>query len=431
MDSIRLLQLTSLIGSMVFKRDLADSASSAQMKEAQSAVSQENKLAALDYSVLSGSLLSDTGSFTFSWAQNEDGSATLDISYKNTATSSTTPVEGESTSNFSLQISIAANGTVQLPDEIAVDAQQIQGVDFTFSSTGVLQLQNDLAERLGNDDTAQVDLKGQLDDETLSMLKRLGLIDQNGKATQLLQFLSDYAGLDRFKAGQQVSRSAETSYGLSDKALSLQRQVLQSLKLMATLAIASAAEAETASGTGDAAPPATATDVTDAAEINTTAATQAAEDATAVGQAAVPVAASSEDSDVASTAPETEATATTTARAPETAALAAAAGQAPAAATSSSTDSATLEALIASLEAAQREKEQAAEAAQRAANQAAISAARIKQSSTDAERIRVVEQDASKAQQVAAQAQQAAVLAQVAVQNAKLQQEQLSSQVSG
>jgi hypothetical protein len=442
MDSIRFLQITSLISSMVRKRDAADSTDQTQLRQAQDTVSQENKLAALDYCVLSNSQFSQTGSFAFTWTQNEDGSATLDISYQGSSTGASTPVADEATSNFSLQISIGADGKVQLPDDIAVNDEQIQGTDFTYTKSGVLQLLNDLAARMETTTTSQVDLNGKLDDDALAMLKRLGLIDENGKATQLLQFLSEYAGLDRFKAGQQVSSGTDANYGMPGKALGLQRQLLQSLKLLAAFASANSLESVTSAGSAslssDSA--ATATDLSaGAAETATTQQaldgsaaldTAGGDDATAGEQDAVQAAVSASDGQQPGVAAE----ATSADAAPPTAAavpMAGSAGAAPAGGTNgttSSTDEDALELLIETLEATQQQREKQAEAAQRAADQAANVAAHAKLSGKDVANTRQLEQESAEAMQAAVQAEQAAKLARIAVDSAKLQQQQLGGQ---
>ncbi len=384
MDSIRLLQITSLLSGMVFKRDTSETAGEAS-SAAQLAVSQENRLAALDYSVLSGSQFRATGSFEFSWTQNEDGSATLDLSYHGNTDLTDAEATSEATSNFSLRLTITADGAVELPEEISVAADQIKGQDFAYTRAGVLQLTD---EANATTPARQVDLSGKLDDDALALLKGLGLLDQNGKATQLLQFLSDFAGLDRFKAGQQVSRSVETSYGLSDKALLAQRQMLQSLKMLATMAVGDA-QAATAENAMAEVPGGT------------------AEKAPATGTA-VPASAASPGG--APAAPP-----------------AAPAAAAPAAATASTAED-TLEALIETLEAALRQKEQQAATAQRAASQAAAAAARVKAGENTDRGTGQAEIEAAKALESAARAQQAAAVARLAVQNAKLQQQQLASQ---
>ena len=236
MDSIRLLKNLSLLSSRSLRLDSSESTDQTLLKKAQEAVLQENKLAALDYSVLSGSQFSKAGAFSFAWTRHGDGSGTLSISYENPAASADATAKVEVASNFSLRISISADGAVHLPNDIQATQEQLQGTDFTYDKSGVLELKSGLAERMGAQGGVKVDLGGKLDDDALALLKRLGLLDEDGKATQLLQLLSDYAGLDRFKAGQQVSGGAETRYGMSEKALRLQRQMLQSIKSRAALA---------------------------------------------------------------------------------------------------------------------------------------------------------------------------------------------------
>lgn len=375
MNSIRLLRDLSLPGSKALKLESSDNADQSLLKQAQEAVSKENKLAAIDYSTLSGTQFNSAGSFMFNWTHSADGSGTLDISYQSAMTNPSAAAAGESASHFSLRISIGASGTVSLPEEITTSKQHLQGPDFIYSNNGLLQLQSDLAGKIGLDLAPQVDLNGKLDDGALAMLKRLGLIGQDGKATQLLQFLSDFAGLDRFKSGQQVGRSAETNYGMSDKAIGLRRQMLQSLKMLAAMA-PSTSQQPAANGTGAPAVPET-------SEMT----------ATQVKQNKAPVAS------MKAPANATPATAST------------------------STAAELLDALIQTLEAAQQQKDKQAQAAQRAASQAAIAAVRARQVGNSDANVQQAEQEASRAMQIASQAQQAANLAKLALQNARLQQQ--------
>jgi len=248
MDSMRLLDITSLLSTLVRHRESVERSDPGQNLDARNAVSQENKLAAVDSSVLTGNQLSGSGTFTFSWSTNPDGSSTLDITLAN-STDPTTSAGGDASSNFSLSLHIGADGKVSLPDGVQAGEQQITGQDFTYSKDGVLQLLSDLAERMGAQDQTQVDLSGKLDDKTQDMLKRLGLIDANGQATQLLQFLSDYAGLDRFKAGQQVSQDSNSGYGMSAKTLGVYRHLLHRLQMMAAAASTNNSEAAPTSAT--------------------------------------------------------------------------------------------------------------------------------------------------------------------------------------
>ena len=177
--------------------------SQVQTRSALRAVSEENKLAAVDRSEVSSA--SSRGQFAFSYSEQ------VRVSFAGSYSFSSGP-PATFDSNFSFSFSISQSMAVEFGEGIEVSREAIQGEDFEFSSEGLLTLLENLIEELNAQEQQQVDLAGELDGKALSLLQQLGLIDEEGKATPALQLLSDYAGLNRFYAGEQVDAGAGTRY---------------------------------------------------------------------------------------------------------------------------------------------------------------------------------------------------------------------------
>lgn len=172
-------------------------------------VEHEMSLAALDRTDISCGSWAGRFAFDFSgsvqsggtqmrWEGNVEGSLVGSGTYQ---------------ANFSFGFSIASGGEVQLAEGVEAGSEGMRGPDFEFSRGGLLRLLMSLLDKLGGEQEEQeLDLGGPLDQRALEMLQKLGLLDDEGKATPMLQFLSDYAGLNRFGAGQQVRDAPGGSY---------------------------------------------------------------------------------------------------------------------------------------------------------------------------------------------------------------------------
>jgi hypothetical protein len=226
MSNISLL----LSSGMSVATDSRNQAQASSLRERQvsayHAVSQENKLAALDSSELSQQSAVQ-GQFQFDFSGLQQGGSTS-ISWQGSFSSSIS--DGEYTTNFSFSFSISAQMQVQLADGTQADDQQISGQDFSFDRNGLLKLMDELAKQLGEEKDTQADLSGQLTPKLQDLLEKLGLLDSDGKATPALQLLSDYANLNRFKAGQQVTEQPGLQYSsmLASRNLSWQGWIQQS-----------------------------------------------------------------------------------------------------------------------------------------------------------------------------------------------------------
>jgi len=168
-------------------------------------VSEENKLAAAaDCAELSGSQQVSQFNFNFS--------SEMSISWESsTQFNFSTPASFQS--NFSFGFSVSSSFSVEMNEGISMTEEQISGSDFTFDRNGLLTLLEELIEKLGGEEeTQQIDLAGELGDEVLDVLEKLGLLTEGGQATPMLQFMSDYAGLNRFEAGQEIRAEASFSY---------------------------------------------------------------------------------------------------------------------------------------------------------------------------------------------------------------------------
>ncbi|MBN2081114.1 hypothetical protein JW859_02785 [bacterium] len=173
-------------------------------------VSEQNKLAAsTDCAELSG--CQKTSQFNFSF------SSEMSISWESsTQFNFSTPASFQS--NFSFGFSVSSSFSVSLNEGIEMSEEQLSGSDFTFNRRGLLTLLEELIEKLGGEQqqqTQEIDLGGELSDDVLDVLEKLGLLNQDGQATPMLQFLSDYAGLNRFSTGQEVRAEASFSYSAS------------------------------------------------------------------------------------------------------------------------------------------------------------------------------------------------------------------------
>ncbi len=183
-----------------------------QLVQAYHAVSQENRAAAVDCSELSQTAC-NTGSFQFEFSSEVSFSASAQVSWQGEFNNYIQ--EGSYSTNFSFSFSLSASFEVTFDNGVSADQEAITGSDFSFDRKGLLSLMEELKERLGlndEEDASQLDLAGQLDDQLVSVLQKLGLLDSEGKATPALQMLSDYAGLGRFNAGQQVANSSGLQY---------------------------------------------------------------------------------------------------------------------------------------------------------------------------------------------------------------------------
>jgi len=175
-----------------------------RQREAMQQISEQNKLAAVDSLEFSASQQAG-GHFSFSFA----GQASA--SWQSGAQPQFAP-PASFQSQFSFGFSVSSSMSVEFNQGISFDEQQMSGPDFKFNRDGLLELLKELIEKLGAQDRSQIDLGGELDGRALDLLEKLGLVDGEGRATQLLQALSDYAGLNRFQAGQQVRVEAGFSY---------------------------------------------------------------------------------------------------------------------------------------------------------------------------------------------------------------------------
>jgi hypothetical protein len=204
--------------------DSRNQAQSAVLRERQlaayQAVSQENRLAAVDTSELSSNT-ETSGKFQFDFNSSSSSSSTS-ISWAGSFSSAVS--DGNYTTNFSFNFSISHAQQVALGDGVTADGQQLSGQDFSLDRNGILTLAQELAKQLNSEDDTQADLGGQLTSKLQDLLEKLGLIDGDGKATPALQLMSDYANLNRFQAGQQVTAQTGFQYSATYSARSLSWQ---------------------------------------------------------------------------------------------------------------------------------------------------------------------------------------------------------------
>jgi hypothetical protein len=176
------------------------------------AVQAENKLASVDRSELSSSRQM-AGKFQFSFESETQvswsSSASLQLSGGQNGQGN---AQMSFTTSFSLSFEMTSSFEVSFGEGLSMDSQQLRGPDFEYDRSGLLKLLEELIEKLSAQDRPEIDRAGELDDRALELLEKLGLLDENGQATPALQLLSDYAGLDRFHAGQQVRTEMSYSY---------------------------------------------------------------------------------------------------------------------------------------------------------------------------------------------------------------------------
>lgn len=166
------------------------------------AVANENRRAAVDSRDRLSLSFRQTSRFKFSYNCNADGCGNQ-VSFSGRFSAEFSQ-QTDFQSKFSFGFKVNSNQQVELNEGVKATPDKIQGDDFEFDRKGVLSMLEKLIEKLNAQDRKQIDLGGELDGRALELLQQLGLIDEEGKATPLLQMLSDYAGLNRFQAGQQV-----------------------------------------------------------------------------------------------------------------------------------------------------------------------------------------------------------------------------------
>lgn len=172
-----------------------------QLDESQKyrAVSLQNKLAALDFSDLTVKQ-SVSGKFSFSF--NSDTKISWDGALPQGQE------RQEITTHFSFAFSFRSSSQVTLAKDVELSESKIRGEDFSFDRrSGEL-----MVNRAESEESASLNLSDRLSSEMISVMERLGLVDDNGKANLALQFLSDYADLGRFKAGQQIKMESNFEY---------------------------------------------------------------------------------------------------------------------------------------------------------------------------------------------------------------------------
>lgn len=176
------------------------------------AVQVENKLASVDHSELSNNRRM-AGKFQFSFESEThvswSSSANLQLSGGQAGQGSASM---SFNSSFSLSFEMNSSFEVSFGEGLSMNSQQLQGPDFEYDRSGLLKLLEELIEKLSAQDRPEVDLAGELDERAMELLEKLGLLNAEGQATPALQLLSDYAGLDRFHAGQQVRTEVSYSY---------------------------------------------------------------------------------------------------------------------------------------------------------------------------------------------------------------------------
>jgi hypothetical protein len=186
-------------------QQVSDSVELSQRRQvAMQEIGEQNKLAAVDSSEFSMSS-SMAGSFSFSFESQ------VSVSWQSSASQQfSAPASFQS--QFSFGFSVSSSYSVQFNEGISVSEQQISGQDFEFDRNGLLKLLEELIEMLGAQDRPEIDLSGEVDGRAMDLLEKLGLIDGEGKATMMLQAMSDFADLNRFHAGQQVRTQSGFSY---------------------------------------------------------------------------------------------------------------------------------------------------------------------------------------------------------------------------
>lgn len=200
MTEIRPLDPKPLIPERQYQ--LAERLEPERREAALKAVAQENRAASIDRSELSRQSLGVGGQFSFAF----DSAGTAQASFQGDY-GAALPGPGPYSTSFSFAFTLEPSRRVDFPAQVQAGAAQIAGEDFSLSRGGILTLLKPPAGSPQASHAQQLDLGGKLDAKALETLQKLGLVDDKGQATASLQLFSDYTGLGRFKAGQQVVKN--------------------------------------------------------------------------------------------------------------------------------------------------------------------------------------------------------------------------------